>query len=218
MSRRGAAVVNDDVIYRFRLRLFGLAEELGNVRAACRTMGLHPVMRANPLVIALAACQLGVSGASAEACGQLEKSVNADKDFDWSIVLSGSVESMRDIFSEAYKFDLTNEMQLAQSQGFPYWETRAQAYDQSFASRAMSRGLLIAMLGLDANDVYEAWKEGGTSAAVEETAKVGVSTTVGYAVMAGCTAAFGIETFGAGMVGCIVLGGAAGGVTDYALH
>jgi transposase InsO family protein len=42
MSRRGGAVVNDDVIYRFRARLFSLAEELGNVRAACRTMGVHP--------------------------------------------------------------------------------------------------------------------------------------------------------------------------------
>jgi len=35
-------VVNDDVLYRFRLRLFSLAAELGNVRAACRTMGVHP--------------------------------------------------------------------------------------------------------------------------------------------------------------------------------
>jgi transposase InsO family protein len=42
MSRRGGAVVNDDVLYRFRLRLFSLAEELGNVRAACRLMGVHP--------------------------------------------------------------------------------------------------------------------------------------------------------------------------------
>jgi hypothetical protein len=31
-------VVNDDVLYRFRL-IFSLAEELGNVRAVCRTMG-----------------------------------------------------------------------------------------------------------------------------------------------------------------------------------
>ena len=29
-------MVNDDVLFRFRLRLFSLAEELGNVRAACR--------------------------------------------------------------------------------------------------------------------------------------------------------------------------------------
>ena len=42
MSGRGGAVVNDDVLYRFRLRLFSLAEELGNVRAACRLMGVHP--------------------------------------------------------------------------------------------------------------------------------------------------------------------------------
>ena len=42
MSTRSGAVVNDDVLYRFRLRLFSLAAELGNVRAACRTMGVHP--------------------------------------------------------------------------------------------------------------------------------------------------------------------------------
>jgi transposase-like protein len=35
-------MVDDDVLYRFRLRLFSLAAELGNVRAACRTMGVHP--------------------------------------------------------------------------------------------------------------------------------------------------------------------------------
>lgn len=35
-------MVNDDVLYRFRLRLFSLAAELRNVRAACRTMGVHP--------------------------------------------------------------------------------------------------------------------------------------------------------------------------------
>lgn len=35
-------MVNDDVLFRFRLRLFSLAAELGNVRAACRTMGVHP--------------------------------------------------------------------------------------------------------------------------------------------------------------------------------
>ena len=33
---------DDDVLFRFRLRLFSLAEELGNVRAACRLMGVHP--------------------------------------------------------------------------------------------------------------------------------------------------------------------------------
>jgi transposase InsO family protein len=42
MSTRSGAVVNDDVLYRFRLRLFSLAAELGNVRAACRIMGVHP--------------------------------------------------------------------------------------------------------------------------------------------------------------------------------
>jgi transposase InsO family protein len=42
MSRRVGAVVNDDVLYGFRLRLFSLAAELGNVRAACRIMGVHP--------------------------------------------------------------------------------------------------------------------------------------------------------------------------------
>jgi transposase InsO family protein len=42
MSRRVGAVVNDDVLYGFRLRLFSLAAELGNVRAACRIFGVHP--------------------------------------------------------------------------------------------------------------------------------------------------------------------------------
>jgi len=35
-------VVNDDVLFAFRLRLFSLAAETGNVRAACRTFGVHP--------------------------------------------------------------------------------------------------------------------------------------------------------------------------------
>jgi transposase InsO family protein len=42
MSRRAGAVVNADVLFGFRLRLFSLAAELGNVRAACRTFGIHP--------------------------------------------------------------------------------------------------------------------------------------------------------------------------------
>jgi transposase InsO family protein len=42
MSRRRGAVVNDDVLYGYRLRLFSLAGELGNVRAACRMFGIHP--------------------------------------------------------------------------------------------------------------------------------------------------------------------------------
>jgi transposase InsO family protein len=42
MSRRAGAVVNGDVLFGFRLRLFSLAAELGNVRAACRTFGIHP--------------------------------------------------------------------------------------------------------------------------------------------------------------------------------
>lgn len=32
---------NDDVLYKFRLRLFSLAAELGNVAEACRLMGVH---------------------------------------------------------------------------------------------------------------------------------------------------------------------------------
>ncbi len=32
---------HDDVLHRFRLRLFALARELGSVRAACRQMGVH---------------------------------------------------------------------------------------------------------------------------------------------------------------------------------
>ncbi len=35
-------MVNDDVLFGFRLRLFSLARELGNVRAACRIFGVHP--------------------------------------------------------------------------------------------------------------------------------------------------------------------------------
>jgi transposase len=35
-------VTQDDLLYRFRLRTFVLAAELGNVRAACRAMGIHP--------------------------------------------------------------------------------------------------------------------------------------------------------------------------------
>jgi len=35
-------VVTDDVLYGFRLRLFSLAAELGNVRQACRIFGVHP--------------------------------------------------------------------------------------------------------------------------------------------------------------------------------
>jgi transposase InsO family protein len=35
-------LTQDDALFRFRVRLFGLAEEMGNVRAACRAMGVHP--------------------------------------------------------------------------------------------------------------------------------------------------------------------------------
>jgi transposase len=42
MSRRIGAVGDDDVLFRFRLRLFSLAEEPGDVRAACRAMDVHP--------------------------------------------------------------------------------------------------------------------------------------------------------------------------------
>jgi transposase-like protein len=35
-------VTQDDLLYRFRLRTFAMAGELGNVRAACRAMGIHP--------------------------------------------------------------------------------------------------------------------------------------------------------------------------------
>ena len=33
---------HDDVLYRYRLRLFALADELGNVRATCRILGVPP--------------------------------------------------------------------------------------------------------------------------------------------------------------------------------
>ena len=35
-------MTQDDALYRFRLRALALAQELGNVRAACRAMGIHP--------------------------------------------------------------------------------------------------------------------------------------------------------------------------------
>jgi len=35
-------LTEDDALYRFRLRALALATELGNVRAACRAMGIHP--------------------------------------------------------------------------------------------------------------------------------------------------------------------------------
>ncbi len=34
-------MTNDDALYRFRLGVFALAQELGNVRAACRVFGIH---------------------------------------------------------------------------------------------------------------------------------------------------------------------------------
>src|SRR5205807_4518540 len=33
---------NDDVLFRFRLRVIALARELGSVREACRMMEVHP--------------------------------------------------------------------------------------------------------------------------------------------------------------------------------
>ena len=35
-------MTTDDALYRFRLRVFALAREMGNVRAACRAMDIHP--------------------------------------------------------------------------------------------------------------------------------------------------------------------------------
>ena len=35
-------MTQDDLLYRFRLRTVAIAGELGNVRAACRAMGIHP--------------------------------------------------------------------------------------------------------------------------------------------------------------------------------
>lgn len=35
-------MTQEDLIYRFRLRTIALAQELGNVRVACRMMGIHP--------------------------------------------------------------------------------------------------------------------------------------------------------------------------------
>jgi hypothetical protein len=35
-------VTQDDLLYRFRPRVFAIAAEVGTVRAACRAMGIHP--------------------------------------------------------------------------------------------------------------------------------------------------------------------------------
>jgi transposase-like protein len=35
-------VTQDDLLYRFRPRVFAIAAELGTVRAACRAIGIHP--------------------------------------------------------------------------------------------------------------------------------------------------------------------------------
>ena len=35
-------MTQDDLLYRFRLWVFAMAGELGNLRAACRAMGIHP--------------------------------------------------------------------------------------------------------------------------------------------------------------------------------
>jgi transposase len=35
-------VTVDDALFRFRVRVFALAEEMGSVRGACRAMGVHP--------------------------------------------------------------------------------------------------------------------------------------------------------------------------------
>lgn len=32
----------DDALFRFRVRVFAFAEEMGSVRGACRAIGLHP--------------------------------------------------------------------------------------------------------------------------------------------------------------------------------
>jgi transposase InsO family protein len=41
-TKEYAALTDDDALYRFRLRVFALAEELANVQLACRMMGIHP--------------------------------------------------------------------------------------------------------------------------------------------------------------------------------
>ena len=35
-------MTQDDLLYRFRPRVFAIAAEFGTVRAACRAMGIHP--------------------------------------------------------------------------------------------------------------------------------------------------------------------------------
>ncbi len=66
----------DDALYRFRLRALALATELGNVRAACKAMGIHPstfypwrhqVLRFDPEILA--------SGAATTEDGQPDLAV-----------------------------------------------------------------------------------------------------------------------------------------------
>ena len=50
---------NDDALFRYRLAVFALATELGNVRAACRMMGIHhPTFYVLVVVDGLGDCQL----------------------------------------------------------------------------------------------------------------------------------------------------------------
>jgi hypothetical protein len=68
-------VTRDDLLYRFRLRTFAMAAELGNVRAACRAMGIHPSTyyrwKRQLTAMVRRSCGAGAKGAAANATSPL---------------------------------------------------------------------------------------------------------------------------------------------------
>jgi hypothetical protein len=67
-------VTQDDLLYRFRLRTFAMAAELGNVRAACRAMGIHPSTyyrwKRQLTAMVRRSCGAGAKGAADGQCHQ----------------------------------------------------------------------------------------------------------------------------------------------------
>ena len=67
-------MTQDDLLYRFRLRTFAMAAELGNVRAACRAMGIHPSTyyrwKRQLTAMVRRSCGAGAKGAADGQCHQ----------------------------------------------------------------------------------------------------------------------------------------------------
>jgi hypothetical protein len=63
-------MTHDDVLFGFRLRLFSLAEELGNVSEACRQMGFlaPPTTSGSRSSAATASTACGCASAAAPGC------------------------------------------------------------------------------------------------------------------------------------------------------